>query len=409
MDAKVLVQSFQSYIALENLIAEISPIERDGSRIKARCPFPHGGTLESPEPDLTASMVVYPEQQSWYCYGCHKGQTQRPDRFGRKNYGNDIIAFWQELLRQQMGREVAFMEAAKSLAEHIKQPDLIPTQVIDPEAQRAYEVQKSRSERWHNALLREHLILQYVRNRGVSDSVIKARQLGYVTDVGECRHRLSIPIRHAFSGKVLGFGFRATHDGQEPKYKNSTNSAIFKSGDHFYGLYEAREAIMRDREVLLTEDYFGPLAMASLGIQNVIGCRGSSLLDPQIELIRKITDTVTWWMEDEAGYGGLISMAPQLLKQGLRVFVIPADADADEICLDLQSETAVRNWIDERKKPLLSWAVDEQKRLYQAEQYSEDRLLQQLALLYQSVSRPADRAIFARDIRRAFGVDAAHF
>ena len=65
------------------------------------------------------------------------------------------------------------------------------------------------------------------------------------------RNRVMIPIH---DGKVrpIGFGARALKAGDEPKYLNSPETALFHKGRELYGLYETRQARQREPGVTVS-------------------------------------------------------------------------------------------------------------------------------------------------------------
>ena len=58
------------------------------------------------------------------------------------------------------------------------------------------------------------------------------------------RNRLMIPICRD-SGPIIAFGGRAMEAGQQPKYLNSPETAIYAKGRTLYGLNWAKQSITR--------------------------------------------------------------------------------------------------------------------------------------------------------------------
>ena len=62
------------------------------------------------------------------------------------------------------------------------------------------------------------------------------------------RGRLMFPI-HNESGKVIGFGGRALRPGEEPKYLNSPETALYRKSYVVYNLHRAKDAIRNVRTI----------------------------------------------------------------------------------------------------------------------------------------------------------------
>ena len=69
------------------------------------------------------------------------------------------------------------------------------------------------------------------------------------------RNRLMIPICRD-NGAIIAFGGRAMDAGQQPKYLNSPETAIYVKGRTLYGLNLGKHAISRLKYAVLVEGYF---------------------------------------------------------------------------------------------------------------------------------------------------------
>lgn len=401
MQIAELINLIKDSIRIEDLVVQFTHLRPSGDRLIGRCPFPHGGTPDAPIFEDSDSLTIYPRRGDFYCFGCHKGNAKILDLWGRKNYGSDVIAFWREIRRQQLGQEESFQDSLLSLARHI---GLDVTLDSGPEPE-LYAIMEGRARRWHQALTNYPHVVRYLRQRGLSDDVIEEFRVGIVTDpnAGIYRHRVAIPILHEYSGKVLGFTYRTLNPEEKPKYIHSTTTEIWRSSEHLFGLYQARTHIAREGGVILTEDFFGPMALASVGIRNAVGMMGTILHERQAQILRRFTDTIYWWIEDEAGLKGLLQSLPVMQNLGFRIFMVEANVDADELVLrndrdveKIRKETAsYTSYLPLRLPPLLQ----------KTSSAPVDRVLEQLAEILRGFRRGADRALFGRVIKENFGVE----
>lgn len=404
MDA---VQELKDRLSLADLVAQYITLTQDGERLVGRCPFPHGGTPDTPIFEDSASFNVFPNN-TFYCFGCKKGDHKEVDLWGRRQFGNDVIAFWREIRRQQTGEEEQFGEALSSLATHAGLPHLVSAPRASGKTLGLLRLRAEQADRWAKYLASAPHVVQYLTNRGVSEEVRHRFRLGFVNerDVEQIQYHVSIPIRNASTGQIIAFGFRSLEPDADPKYVNSANNEIWKKSDNLFGLHEAGSAISRSRMAILTEDYFGPLVMASAGIENVIGLISTSLSEKQIALIRRRTDTVYWWMEDGAGLQALVRMAEPMLQSGTRFFVIDAKMDADEFALKYEMDKrAILQAMHECSEMAVTWLVKYHAQLVDSRQVAVDSALQSLSVILNACTRPADRALMGREIRNCFDID----
>ena len=90
------------------------------------------------------------------------------------------------------------------------------------------------------------------------------------------RNRLMIPICRD-NGAIIAFGGRAMDAGQQPKYLNSPETAIYVKGRTLYGLNLGKHAISRLKYAVLVEGYFDWAQAYQAGITNVVASSGTAL------------------------------------------------------------------------------------------------------------------------------------
>lgn len=209
-------------------------------------------------------------------------------------------------------------------------------------------------------------VKQYVKMRGISADILAKFQIGYAPEdtsvfamaykqaglyynnakiLGLGRvDRDGVHDRYAgrlifpwfsVSGKVVGFGARKldkrTH-GVNQKYINSQESEIYHKNAELYGLYQAKNAIVKADKVYMAEGYTEVLAFHQAGVENVVANAGTALTTQQVTLLSRYCKTVTLvYDSDEAGMRATLRAIPMLLKAGLSVKVLrlPEGEDPD--------------------------------------------------------------------------------
>ncbi len=215
--------------------------------------------------------------------------------------------------------------------------------------------------------------LSYFRERGINDVSIKRFRLGYsidsrddllktatnkgykekyLVDTGLCikndagkvydrfKGRVMYPV-FSISGKVVAFGGRTLRkDKDVAKYVNSPESLIYRKSYELYGLYQAKQAIVKKDKCILVEGYMDVISMHQSGIENVVASSGTSLTEGQIRMIHRFTENVTViYDSDPAGIKASLRGIDMLLAEGLniKVLLLPDGDDPDSFA---QSHTS---------------------------------------------------------------------
>ena len=88
------------------------------------------------------------------------------------------------------------------------------------------------------------------------------------------RERVMFPIRNV-RGSLIGFGGRIIGKG-EPKYLNSPETPLFSKGHELYGLWEARQSIRQEGQVIVVEGYVDVIAMSLSGYPQTVAPLGTA-------------------------------------------------------------------------------------------------------------------------------------
>ena len=175
------------------------------------------------------------------------------------------------------------------------------------------------------------------KRKGFKEEFLEKTGLCYRRDNdGQLRDRfwgrVMFPV-HTLSGKVIAFGGRVLKtDGKVAKYVNSPESEIYHKSNELYGIYFAKQAIVRDDRCFLVEGYTDVISMHQAGIENVVASSGTSLTSGQIRLIHRFTNNITVLYDgDGAGIKASIRGIDMLLEEGMniKVVLLPDGEDPD--------------------------------------------------------------------------------
>ncbi|MBR4840108.1 MAG: DNA primase [Paludibacteraceae bacterium] len=338
-----------------DVVSDYVTLKRRGVNYIGLCPFHN---------EKTPSFTVSPAKNICKCFGCGKG-------------GNPVN-FIMEL------ENLSYYEALKFLAKkyniEIQEKELTPEQIQQQNERESLIAvtewaQKHFTDNLYNHIDGKSIGMSYFAHRGFREDIIKRFQLGYAIDkrdeytqealkkgfkldylektgltivkennylIDRFHGRAIFPI-HSVSGKVIGFGGRAIKKDDQVKYQNSPESEIYHKGQIVYGIYFAKNAIIRERKCYIVEGYADVISMVQAGIENIVAPCGTALTVDQIRLLRRIIPSsdeeksdenknVTMLYDgDSAGIHAALKNGKLLLEEGLnvKVVVLPPEDDPD--------------------------------------------------------------------------------
>ncbi len=330
---------------IQDVVSDYVTLKKRGVNLLGLCPF-HG--------EKTPSFIVSPAKGIYKCFGCGKG-------------GNSVHFIMEH-------EQISYYEALKFLAKkysiEFQERELTPEEMAvrnDRESMFLINefAQKHFSSTLHNHIDGKSIGLAYFRERGFREDIIQKFQLGYSLELRDAftqtalkssynkeylvktgltlenesgqlsdrfRGRVMFPV-HSLSGKVVAFGGRILKkDDKMAKYVNSPESEIYHKSNELYGIYFAKQAIVKQDKCFLVEGYTDVISMHQSGIENVVASSGTSLTPGQIRLIHRFTENVTVIYDgDAAGIKASIRGIDLLLEEGLniKVLLLPDGDDPD--------------------------------------------------------------------------------
>lgn len=322
---------------IEDIVASYVNLRRRGKNLVGLCPFHN---------EKTPSFCVYPENNSFYCFGCNKG--------------GDVITFIMGVENLDFSEAVKFLAQRAGMALPEEGGDLSMSRLrtrileINREAGRFFFGTLSTPEGKPG--------LDYFRGRGLDGKTIRHFGLGYAPDSGfalvnhlkgkgytqeelvqsdmvrrsqkghlydRYRGRVMFPI-FDLRGNVVAFGGRILTD-EKPKYINTSDTPVYHKSSGLFAMNFAKDS--GSRQLILAEGYMDVIALHRAGFTNAIASLGTALTEEQARIIRRYADeAVICYDSDEAGRRATQRAIPILKNAGLlvRVITVPGNKDPDE-------------------------------------------------------------------------------
>jgi len=294
-----------------DIVAAMSPfvkLQRRGNSYVGLCPF---------HEEKTPSFHVRPDRNHYNCFGCgaHGDVISFLQHF---RYGGDFMDTLRGLASDngmelpsrgskgdRFGAQRELLEsAAKLYRRHLKNDrpalEYLKSRGISPELAERFEMGSAPNE-W--AFIRGRVKDAQKRKMMADIGLLKTKEKGSESHHYDAfRGRLMFPIRDE-RGKMVGFGGR-TLVGDDAKYLNSPQSAVFDKGRLLYGLHQSLAQIRQEKRAVLVEGYTDVVALSSYGIGIAAAPMGTALTRRQLEVVLRYADQVVFCFDgDAAGLG----------------------------------------------------------------------------------------------------------
>ena len=387
---------------IETAVSQYVNLKRRGKNLVGLCPF---------HSEKTPSFTVYPENGSFYCFGC--------------GVGGDVFTFTGLI------ENLDYMESIKLLAE--RSGISLPQDGYDDSMQRLkkkiYDINRDTARFFHSFLMSPggKWALDYLTGRGLTVKTIKHFGLGAAPDswdalihhlkekgytesdmlaanvIGKSnrggiydrfRKRVMFPIIN-IRGNIVAFSGRAMpgDDKQGGKYVNTADTPVYKKSENLFGINFAKSVC--SERVILVEGNMDVISLHQAGFENTVAPLGTAFTTEQANLLSRYTKEIVLMLDADAAGQKAVRRASGLLENtglSVRVVVIPDGKDPDEY---------IKKNGKERFAALLEGAVSdmEYKLLTAAKDIdlnSEDGRLKYLAAAAEIIAATDD--IMTRDI-----------
>lgn len=370
---KATIQKVMDATDIVEVVREFVDLRKAGVNYKGLCPFHN---------EKTPSFTVSPAKQFCKCFSCGKG-------------GN-AVHFLMEL--EQMTYPEAIKWLGRKYGIEVKEKELTDEERAQQSERESLFVVNEWAGKYFQQILHDNVDgvakgMAYFRSRGFRDDIIRKFQLGYSleerdamtrealkegykeeylvktglsyrTDDGRVldryHGRVIFPVR-SVSGKIVAFGGRILSTEKKlAKYVNSPESIIYSKSHELYGLFEAKNAIVRQGRCFLVEGYTDVISMHQSGVENVVASSGTSLTEGQIRLLHRFTNNITVLYDgDAAGIKASIRGIDMLLAEGLniKVLLLPDGHDPDSFAREHKAEEFQR-YIDEHQVDFIKFKTN---------------------------------------------------
>lgn len=325
---------------IESVMAPYVSLKRRGKNLVGLCPFHN---------EKTPSFTVYPENGSFYCFGC--------------GIGGDVFSFIRHI------ENLDYIDAVKLLAE--RSGVTLPQDSYDDSLQqlknKIFEINRDTAKFYHSYLMSPQgkWALDYLTGRGLSVSTIKHFGLGaapdswdmlikHLTSLGysisdmlqanviaksqrgtyydRFRKRVMFPIIN-IRGKVIGFSGRAMpgDDKTGAKYINTSDTPVYKKSENLFGMNFAKNHC--DEQIILVEGNMDVISLHQAGFQNTVAALGTSFTSEQANLLSRYTKSIVLMLDADAAGQKAVKRAGEILQNtgiDVRVVLLPDGKDPDE-------------------------------------------------------------------------------
>lgn len=408
------LQELRTRADIESTISPYVQLRRHGKLLTGLCPFHN---------EKTPSFTVYPETQSYYCFGCGNG--------------GDAVTFIKNI------ENLDYVEAVRYLADKVglSVPQDNYSSDLYEKRRRMFEANRLAARFFHTVLYTEQGAegLRYLHDRGLTDATIRKFGLGYapkswdalrnhmhekgftdielyeanlirMSDKNGKKHyydafveRVMFPIID-LRGNVLAFSGRAITSDAQRKYVNTGDTLIYKKGENIFALNFAKKS--NSDALILCEGNVDVISLHQAGFDNAVAGLGTALTEQQVALLsRYASDIYLCYDNDEAGLKAARKAIALFSKTTLRVKVIRMQGgkDPDEI---------IKKFGAERFKSLLEGAAnDVEYRILRAREGldlttpdGKARFLEAACAVLATLKNPTELDIYAARLSEELGV-----
>ncbi len=336
-----------------SIVGSYIPLTQRGKNYFCVCPF---------HDDHSPSMSLSSEKQIYKCFSCNA--TGNVFTFVSE-YENVSFIEAVAIVADKCGIELS-KEAFKNNA-----PQLFKEEHEIMEISQKYFLNNLRTDAGKEAI-------EYLKKRGINDEIIKEFGIGLSIDSNDSLFKLLTKkdydtkklldiglvndvngkIYDMFSrritfplwdkdGNIVGFSARIYRGEKDvSKYMNSRESKIFKKGETLYNYHNARDAIKREKKVIVVEGFMDAIRISASGIKNVVALQGTAMTKEQITLLKKLRSKVILCLDnDSAGELATVNNGEELVKNDIETLVIrlSGEKDPDEYILANGVEAFLEN------------------------------------------------------------------
>lgn len=333
MSSSTIVSDIESRIDIVELVREYVPLKKSGTNWKWLSPF---------KAEKTPSFVVSPAKQIAYCFATNQG--------------------WWPIQILMLLEKIEFREALQILAKRAwieLKTDAIQLQTNDEKAlliklynevatfyqytfwwangkeAREYIIKRWLAEEtlknwWIGFSNEPREMFEMMKKKWFSEKILTESGIFISPYKDRFFWRLIFPIRN-YRWDVIAFSWRTLKSwNEEAKYVNSPETPIFHKSNVLFGIDKAKQAIVREKKVIIVEGQMDVISLHQAGIENVVWISGTALTEQQIWVtkdgvsqLRRLTNQIYLCMDrDSAGKMSILRSIENLTKEEVDIYVI---------------------------------------------------------------------------------------
>ena len=357
-DAK---EEIRERLPVEDVVGQYIELKRAGRTLKGRSPW---GV------DKTPSFMVSPEKGIWHDFSANKG--------------GDIFAFVMEV------EGISFREALEKLAAQagveLKKYSAGDKEIAKKKA-RMREVLELATKYYQVALTKNKSVCEYVfYKRNMNKKTVKEFRIGYSPRAGDAllkflksrgysldemdgagllnrfkrdlfKGRMMVPFIDT-NGQVIGYTARILDKG-EPKYLNTPDTMLFNKSRYIFGLYQAKEAIRRNKFVVIVEGNMDVISSHQAGVKQTIATSGTAMTEQHLKILSRLTTDVRLAYDGDAAGVNATERAIKIAGAlGINLSVISdyhGAKDPDEL---IQQDPKLWQEAVNNPKPAMDWLLE---------------------------------------------------
>lgn len=330
------IEDLKQKADIVSVIEHYVEVKKSGANFVCVCPF---------HDDKNPSMHINAQKGFYHCFACKAG--------------GDVFSFVQEYER------ISFYEAVERVAS-LCNFSLNYTAQRQETNKEIYEILPLLNAFYKQNLAKHKEAIEYLYSRALTDEDIRKFELGYAPNSAETLrllknekielknalecgavkfsteqkdyyasfiNRISFPI-YDYKGLLVGFGGRTMDSENKAKYVNSPQCRLFDKSRVFYAFHLAKEAIAKQKEMIVCEGYMDAIAFHKAGLNNAVAVLGTALTEQHLPIIKRYESKVILCFDsDSAGFNAAMRSALLLSthKIGGKVARLEGGKDAAEL------------------------------------------------------------------------------
>ena len=347
--SREFIETLNDRLDIEDVVSSYVSLKRTGKNLQGLCPFHN---------EKTASFTLFPDTNSFYCFGCQaagdvisfimrienldwieavKTAAQRANMAMPEEGYDDSLAKLRIRLLNANREAAKFFNSQLMLPENKRALDYFLERGLTPNTITKFGLGYAPDE-WR-------ALTNYLKSKGFNEQELVLANLARTKDgTSNCydnfRNRVIFPIID-LRGNVVAFGGRVIDD-SNPKYINTSDTPVYKKGEGVFALNFAKNNELK--QLILVEGYMDVIALHQAGFSNAVACLGTAFTKEQARLLSRYADEILiCYDNDEAGKKATDRAMKILSQTGLDVKIVNMEGgkDADQIIRERGKEKFV--------------------------------------------------------------------